>query len=289
MLTAESSAFVAQSGDYYDEDLPDLVDYADGDSPYLSDTAGLFRISTYYDATSQGIDEDTAGGVEGYAYQQAVAHGEDAARTAIGQSGGPVLLSTYDYYARTVDDVTIYPSASQTTYANEDGTGAITTDYAYTWYSGTFQIQEQTTTLPAVSTNHNGSGTSATRKQWFDDDGNLAWTMDELGRATYYEYDSLTGRLAETIADIDDATADDLELDIPTGWTLPASGGANQTTRLPARRLRPCHPNPRPRPHRGHQRHAHERAHGHLDVLQRCDPRDPHGAGLCRGEHQRLR
>ena len=96
--------------------------------------------------------------------------------------------------------MTIYPVASQTTYANEDGTGAITTTYAYTWYSGTFQIQEQTTTLPAVSTGQNGSGTSATRKQWFDDHGNLAWTMDELGRATYYEYDSLTGRLAETIA-----------------------------------------------------------------------------------------
>ena len=81
VLTAESSAFVAQSGDYYDEDLPDLIDYAGGDSPYLSDTAGLFRVSTYYDATSEGIDEDTAGGVEGYAYQRAVAHGEDAART----------------------------------------------------------------------------------------------------------------------------------------------------------------------------------------------------------------
>jgi RHS repeat-associated protein len=230
VLTAEPSAFVPQSGEYYDEDLADLIDYADGDSPYLSDTAGLFRISTYYASTSEGIDEDTAGGVEGFGHQTAVAHGEDAARTAIGQSGGPILLSTSDYYARTVGDVTINPVASQTTYANEDGTGAITTDYAYTWYSGSFQIQEETTTLPEVSTGQNGSGTSAASKQWFDDDGNLAWTMDQLGRATYHEYDSLTGRLAETIADIDDATADELELDIPTGWTLPASGGANATT-----------------------------------------------------------
>ena len=44
------------------------------------------------------------------------------------------------------------------------------------------------------------------------------------------QYDSLTGRLEQTIEDIDDATADALQLTIPTGWTLPASGGANQTT-----------------------------------------------------------
>jgi len=71
VLSAEPSAFVLYSGGYYDEDLPDLVDYASGDSPYLSDTAGLFQVSTYYASTSEGIDEDTAGGVVGYAHQTA--------------------------------------------------------------------------------------------------------------------------------------------------------------------------------------------------------------------------
>ncbi|MCZ7586719.1 MAG: hypothetical protein M5R36_27160 [Deltaproteobacteria bacterium] len=54
--------------------------------------------------------------------------------------------------------------------------------------------------------------------------------MNELGRASYYQYDSLTGRLEKTIDDIDDATADGLSLTIPAGWTLPASGGANLAT-----------------------------------------------------------
>jgi hypothetical protein len=72
VLTAEPSAFVLYASAYYDEDLPDLIDFAGGDSPYLSDAAGLFRITAYYAATSQDIDEDTAGGVQGYLHQTAV-------------------------------------------------------------------------------------------------------------------------------------------------------------------------------------------------------------------------
>ncbi|MDD4789129.1 MAG: hypothetical protein PHO07_18335, partial [Pirellulales bacterium] len=198
ILTAQPSSFVLSGGVYYDEDLPDLIDFAGGDSPYLSNAGGLFEITTYYASTSGGIDEDMAGGVKGYRRQTAVAHGEDAARLTVGAQGGPILLSTTTYYARTVGDVTIYPTASQTVYANEDGTGANTTEYAYTWYSGTFQVQEETTTLPAVPAGQNGSGASAVRKEWFDERGNLCWSMDELGRATYREHSALTGRLART-------------------------------------------------------------------------------------------
>jgi RHS repeat-associated protein len=230
ILTAQPSAFVLSGGVYYDEDLPDLIDFAGGDSPYLSNAGGLFEVTTYYASTSGGIDEDTAGAVKGYRRQTAVAHGEDAARLTVGAQGGPILLATTTYYARTVGDVTIYPTASQTVYANEDGTGAITTEYAYTWYSGTFQVQQQTITLPAVPTGQNGSGASAVRKQWFDGRGNLCWSMDELGRVTSRQYNPLSGRLAQTIEDIDAATAAALQLAPPAGWTLPASGGANLAT-----------------------------------------------------------
>jgi hypothetical protein len=64
----------------------------------------------------------------------------------------------------------------------DDGTRAVTTSFAYTWYSDTFHIQQQTTTLPAVLVGQNGSATSVTRKQWFDDGGRLAWSIAELGR-----------------------------------------------------------------------------------------------------------
>jgi len=229
ILTADSSAFTLSGGKYYDDSLPDLVDYA-SDSPYLSNTAGLFNITTYYASTTPGIDEDTAGGVKGYAYQSAVACGETAARLSVGSVGGPILVSSQNYFARTVGDDMIYPTASYTTYSNEDGSGVAVTEYAYTWYANSFQIQEQTTTLPVVSEAQNGSGAAATTKQYFDSSGNLRWTLNELGRATYYEYSSLTGRLVKTIDDIDDATADGLSLTIPGGWTLPASGGVNAVT-----------------------------------------------------------
>ena len=50
----------------------------------------------------------------------------------------------------------------------EEGTGAIATSFAYTWHSGTFEIEQQTITLPAVPTCPNGSGASAIRNEWFD-------------------------------------------------------------------------------------------------------------------------
>ena len=232
ILTADSAAFVNQGGQhpYYDDSLPDLVNWTSGDSPYLSDTDGLFQETVYYASTDAGIGENTAGGVEGYVYETAVAHGETAARLAVGSTGGPILLSSYTYFVRTVGGQAIYPTASYTTYSNEDGTGAATTSYAYTWYSGTFQIEQETTTEPVVSTDQNGSGTGATTQQWFDDQGKLAWSMNELGRVTYNAYDSLTGQLTTTIADIDASTASSLGLTVPSGWTLPSSGGVSAQT-----------------------------------------------------------
>ncbi|MEN6426052.1 MAG: hypothetical protein ABFE13_11855, partial [Phycisphaerales bacterium] len=79
--------------------------------------------------------------------------------------------------------------------------------------------------------NHNDdSRASAAPREWFDGAGRLAWSMDELGRVTSRQYNPLTGRLAQTIEDIDAAIASALRLTPPAGWTLPASGGANLAT-----------------------------------------------------------
>ena len=238
ILTVDSAAFVSQGGDnpYYNDGLyADLINYAGGNSPYLSDSAGMFRITTYYESTAIDIDEDTDGGVTGYVYQEAVAEGETVARLTIGSIGGPDLLSSYKYYARTVvDNATIYPVASYTTYAGENGTGAATTTYAYAgWYTDSFQYQQLTTTLPVVAPDENGPafGTPAvTTKQWYDIRGNLTWWMNELGRVTYYEYNSLTGQLTKTIEDIDAAEVTELSLTSPASWTLPTSDGVNAVT-----------------------------------------------------------
>ena len=70
----------------------------------------------------------------------------------------------------------------------DEGTGAIATSFAYTWHSGTFEIEQQTVTPPAVPSGQNGSGASAARKERFDDCDRLAWSMDELGRVSCRQY-----------------------------------------------------------------------------------------------------
>ena len=79
------------------------------------------------------------------------------------------------------------PGRINQTHADE-GTGAIATSFAYTWHSGTFEIEQQTVTPPAVPSGQNGSGASAARKERFDDCDRLAWSMDELGRVSCRQY-----------------------------------------------------------------------------------------------------
>lgn len=68
--------------------------------------------------------ETLAGGAAGYV----MAH-----RDKEGEFGAAVLRNSTAYYARTANGSTVFPMASQTRYANADGTGAQTTTYSYTW------------------------------------------------------------------------------------------------------------------------------------------------------------
>jgi len=184
------------------------------DVPVEFTADGLVHETTYYAVTTPGIDEDTDGGVAGYVRSQLLRHGF--------HDPNPVLLSTYTYFAHTANGQTIYPVASYTTYADEAGQVAVTTAYAYAWYSASLQYQEIVTTLLAVSTEQNGSGLSATTRQWYDADGNLAWSVNELGRVTYYHYDPLTGRMDWMIEDVDsDLSA---ALNPPSGYEGNADG-----------------------------------------------------------------
>jgi hypothetical protein len=69
-----------------------------------------------------------------------------------GKSGTPILQKTVQYFAHTGGSSTVYPMATSTVYRNTDGTGAETTSYSYTWYTGTTQQQSMTTTKPVIST-----------------------------------------------------------------------------------------------------------------------------------------
>ena len=119
---------------------------------------------------------------------------------------------TYDIQSGSQTDgnsgysVKTYPIATDTVYANADGTGAETTSYAYTWYATGTAAETITTTQPVVSTAQNGSGVAATTVAWYDADGNLVWSQDARGYLTYNEYDPVTGLLMETIQNVNSST-----------------------------------------------------------------------------------
>ncbi|MGO9108944.1 MAG: Calx-beta domain-containing protein [Thermoguttaceae bacterium] len=108
VLTAEPSAFIPNGG-YYSTSYADLVDYsAANGSPYLNQNSGLFEVNTYYASTT--ATTSTPGGVADWAYQTAVAQGQNQANIAIGASGGPILQSSTNYIAATdsTDGTTTY-------------------------------------------------------------------------------------------------------------------------------------------------------------------------------------
>ena len=196
---------------------------------------GLVHVYTYYDET----DTDTGGhAVKGYKEYDKVKQGRD---------GTPINVRKYEYteHSATVNlpgsegtsssssssggdetiDITVYPVAKEIAYPNEDGSSPIETCYAYTWYFDSVQMQQRTTTLPAVSAAQNGSGTSATRVERFDEFGRLVWTKDERGTIAYKEYDLASGNVTQSIEDVDDT-----QLTVPSGWSTPSGGGKHLVT-----------------------------------------------------------
>ena len=238
LLSAEPSAFIAdEDGHYYDATLPDLIDYSSGDSPYLSDTAGVFNIYTYYGGTT--ATPTAAGGVLGYAYQTAVACGETQARIAISGTGGPILQTQTDYIAETANGKTIYLTNSTTRYSGDDGTGAETTSYDYTLFpvagdvSGPL-VYTRETVLPIVSADKHGSGMAASSTDVYNTFGQMVWSRDAVGSISYTEYDPATGAVLKQIQDVNlnlggTAGAYDTTY-LPTAWATDAPMGQHLVT-----------------------------------------------------------
>jgi YD repeat-containing protein len=109
---------------------------------------------------------------------------------------------TYTYQSPNAGSQTIYVLASDTVYANSDGTGAEATSYTYTWYANSPQEKTVVTTLPVVSTTQNGSGLTAQTVDFYDSEGNLTWSQDADGYLTLNQYDATTGLLMETVQNV---------------------------------------------------------------------------------------
>ena len=159
-------------------------------------------------------------------------------------------------FRRTAGGTTIYLPANNTVYTDTNGTGGLTTSYAYTFFSGTVQVESQTTTDPA------GGVVTVVN----DSHGRPAWKKDAEGFIHYAAYDQTTGAIVTTITDVDtgDVTGE------PSGWTTPSGGGLHLVTTVRGRWPGPADEGDRRQ--RQHQLHR----------LRRRGPRSPR---LSRLEH----
>jgi hypothetical protein len=123
--------------------------------------------------------------------------------------------------------------AVQTVDRNDDGTGAQTTSYAYTWHSSSAQMESLTVTRPTLTSVQNGPGTADTDTTFYDSYGRAIWHKDGDGFLDYTEYDDATGAVLKTIVDVDTAQTSDFS-NLPSGWSTPTGGGLHLTTARPS-------------------------------------------------------
>lgn len=193
----------------FDEMLPDLMGYdpLTGTYAFLRNQEGLINVYT--------IDP-----VSGY---------RDSEGIRQGQIGTIIKIREFSYISHSassgsvpswhLSELTEYPS-------DTDPNRKIITTHDYTFYSGTNQIQQQVTTLPAIPLEQNGTGLSATTKAYFNEYGLNIWKMDERGFISRIVYDIPTGAVIQLIKDVNTSIINDA----PVGWVTPPSGGLNLVT-----------------------------------------------------------
>lgn len=213
VLQAQPSAITG-----FDDTKADLLNSLSENYQYLSDSSGLIRKTLY--ATNTTATATTSGDATGYYKSSSIQQGE---------LGTPILQSSSDYLARTTGSTTIYVTAHDTQYRNEDGTGAQTTSYSYEWLGSTAQIQSRTITLPIVGTEQNGPGTAVSSQTVYDAFNRPVWSKNEDGFITYRAYDAKTGALVKQIVDVNTSRTSDFA-GLPSGWTTPAEGGLHLIT-----------------------------------------------------------
>jgi hypothetical protein len=91
-----------------------------------------------------------------------------------GQGGTPIPQRTVQYFTHAGGGATVHPVGTEIAYRNTDGTGAQITSQSYIWFSGTDQVQSQTTTLPVIASGQNGPGMADSETTFFDTLGQVS-------------------------------------------------------------------------------------------------------------------
>ncbi|AGA25728.1 RHS repeat-associated core domain-containing protein [Singulisphaera acidiphila] len=221
ILHAEPSAI---SG--YDDAYSDLLHEVSGNYQYLNDNSGFIQTFSYY--TSTTATDIVAGGASGLLKSTYVQRGE---------VGTQIVQGVMTYYARTTGGATVYQIATDTVFGLDSGTALDfsdrnprTTSYAYTWFTGTNQVESTTVRLPVISSNQYGPGTADVMTVVNDKYGRPIWTKDGGGFINFIAYDSLTGAVVKTIRDVNTTRTSDFTA-LPSGWVTPVGGGLHLITR----------------------------------------------------------
>lgn len=195
--------------EYSPESIVSYSEVVSGNSVTLNvvtqSNKGLVTLTEYY-ATSSGLPIGTF-------YRS---------RVKEGKNGTSTLLNEMQYTTQTVGSLKLAFPIKDIRYT---GTQTLTTSYAYTFFSGTFQVEQRTTTLPAVSAANNGNGVAATRVERFDKAGRMIWAKDELGIISYNQYDHALGTRVKSIQDVLTSKTSDFANSVPSGWATVAGAG----------------------------------------------------------------
>jgi hypothetical protein len=194
----------------------------------LRSSAGLIREYAYFTTSGSGAAVDKL----------------DTVGVRQGTSGSLVVIEEYEYSIRTVSGKDVAFPSKVTKYRNDNGTGGVDTLTSYSFFSGTFQPEQITTTYPAVPTAQNGENATHDFVQRFDAYGYPTWRKDTRGVITRQQVDIVTGGLVEQIDDVDTSQTSDE----PSGWSTVSGFGLHAVNSVevdaygqPIQRLGPEH------------------------------------------------
>jgi hypothetical protein len=213
VLTANPSALSGYSDSY-----ADLLHSQGFNYQYMRPASGLVNVFDYY--TSTNATPDVAGGVAGYERDVQVQQGQLF----------PIMLNAAAYTLHANNGINVFRPGSTTLYRTGGG-GPETTTYSYSWFSNSFQPQVVTVNMPSISSGQNGPGSADTETTYFDSFGNAIWHKDGAGFITYTAYDTATGAVVTSIADVDMTQTSEFQ-NPPTGWSTPYGGGLNLISQM---------------------------------------------------------
>ena len=177
----------------------------------INASEGLIHLTSYHAATGSMP--------AGYVNEQKIKRGNN---------GTPITLEKQVYVVQTQGNQKLVLPSQTIRYENDTATQSVTTQYAYTFHSGTLQIEQKTTTYPAVPTSQNGTNTVATKIERFNKAGQLVWSKDEMGIIHFNEYNA-SGNLVKSIQDVLTSTGG-FATALPAGWATVAGAGKHLIT-----------------------------------------------------------